>query len=323
MREKITLEDINTWLLKYGELDAPKYSMPHVDITGVLYRGNVNRVEDFISLPNGVEFTVYFENRPITEILLSEDFGDVCNLRVVTKSYYPYVNSDVRLSVPVETKHLESLEDLNGYDYGYIDTLSNVTGVINNDIHIVLSDGAIFEDCDLTFDADVTMNGELTINNSFIINNSILKFNNVNFNASNIGLDYLIVNNGTLQIRESNIESASPFILNKGDFVLEGNNINCDVINVSFIYSNNIQWNIQDNTINYSTSLEYKDFGVCFIRCNDGDYSKLIIDNNFNYENVHAIIDDINYLINGLGLCYAKLDDDTVYVKDLEVVENL
>lgn len=323
MSSRITLEDINTWLLKYGELDAPKYSMPHVNVTNVLYRGNVNRVEDFLSLPSGVEFTVYFENRPVTEIVLSEDFGDTCNLRVVTKSYYPYVNSDVRLSVPVETKHLESLEDLNSYDYGYIDSLSNVTGVIGNDIHIVLSDGAVFNNCDLTFEAVVEMEGELTVNNSYITNNSSLTFRNVSFNASDIGLDYLIRNNGFLTIRDSSVSSASPFILDNGSLVLEANIIECLSVSVPFIYSNNLDWSINGNQVEYSGVLEYNDFGVCFLRSDLENVDKLISDNSFNYDTIRVTIDDTSYILDGNGVCYTRLDDDTVYVKDLEVISNV
>ena len=120
MSDYFTLEGVNTILLKYGELDAPQYSMPHVNVIGDLYRGNRNRVEDVISLPEGVDFTVYFENRPVTEIILPRDYKDSCTLRVVTRSYYPFVNSDVEITVPVVTKHLTSLTDLNGYDYGYL-----------------------------------------------------------------------------------------------------------------------------------------------------------------------------------------------------------
>ena len=320
MTDKITLEDINTWLLKYGELDAPKYSMPHINVTGVLYRGNSNNIHDILSLPSGVEYIVYFENRPVDNIILSEDYKDACNLRIVTLSHYPYVNSDVRITIPVETKHLETLTDLNNYDYGYIDSLSNVTGVISNDIHILLEDGASFNDCNLTFDANVTMEGELTVNDSFITNNSSLTFENVSFNASDDGLDYLIVNNGSLRIMESSIESSVPFILDKGTLTLQGNTISCDTPSVPFIYSNNTDWNIKDNIVNYSPVIEYNDFGICFIRSNTEDIDKLISDNSFNYDTVKVTIDEEDYIMNGTGVCYARLDDDTIYVKDLEVI---
>ena len=320
MTDKITLEDINTWLLKYGELDAPKYSMPHINVTGVLYKGNSNNIHDILSLPSGVEYIVYFENRPVDNIILSEDYKDACNLRIVTLSHYPYVNSDVRITIPVETKHLETLTDLNNYDYGYIDSLSNVTGVISNDIHIILKEEASFNNCNLTFDANVTIEGELIINNSFITNNSSLTFENVSFNASNDDLDYLIVNNGSLEIKESYIESSVPFILDKGTLVLHGNNISCLNVSVPFIYFNNNTWDIKGNTVNYSPIVDYTDFGVCFIRSNTDNVNKLIADNTFNYDSVKVTIDNEDYLINGAGVCYAKLDDDTVYVKDLEVI---
>jgi hypothetical protein len=266
-----------------------------------------------------VEYIVYFGNRPVDEIILSEDYADSCNLRIVTLSHYPYVNSDVRITIPVETKHLESLSDLNNYDYGYIDSLTNVTGVINRDIHIILGDDASFDECKLTFDADVSMEGELTVNDSFIINNSSLTFENVSFNASDDGLDYLIVNNGSLEIRESNIESSVPFILNKGSLVLMGNSIDCLTPSVPFIYSNNNDWSIKDNTVNYSPSVEYNDFGVCFIRSDTENVDKLIRDNNFVYDTVQVTIDETDYILDGNGVCYARLDDDTVHVKDLEV----
>ena len=319
MTDKITLEDVNTWILKYGELDAPKYSMPPVLVTGVLYRGNSNRLSDVISLPFGVDYTIYYENRPVETLDLSEDYGDSCNLRIVTLSHYPYVNSDVRITVPVETKHLESLNDLNNYKYGYVDSLSNVTGIISNDIHIVLSDDAVFEDCNLTFDAIVTIEGELTVNDSFIVNNSSLSFSNVTFNSSDEGLDYLIVNNGDLRISESIINSTVPFILDKGSLVLEGCSIDCLTPSVPFIYANNTEWSISGNTVSYSETLEYNDFGVCFLRCNDFDVGKLITDNSFHYDNVKVTLEDTDYYLTGNGVCYARLDDDTVYVHNLEV----
>jgi hypothetical protein len=163
------------------------------------------------------------------------------------------------------------------------------------------------------------MEGELTVNDSFIINNSSLTFENVSFNASDDGLDYLIVNNGSLEIRESNIESSVPFILNKGSLVLMGNTIDCLTPSVPFLYSNNTDWSIKDNTVNYSPSVEYNDFGVCFIRSDTENVDKLIRDNNFVYDAVQVTIDETDYILDGNGVCYARLDDDTVHVKDLEV----
>ena len=313
-----TLEDVNTILLKYGELDAPEYSMPHIIVSSNLYRGNSNKVEDIISLPDNVEYTVYFENRPVTEINLPRDYDDTCTVRVVTQSYYPYVNSDVEISIPVETKHLTSLEHLNSYDYGYIDFLTDVHGVITNDIYIVLEDNAVFTDCDLTFDADVTLNGDLTVTNSFIVNNSILSFVNVEFISNDESKDYLIVNNGSLEIRDSVISSTIPFILDKGELILNENTINCLSPSVPFIYSNNTDYTITGNRVSYSESLEYVDFGVCFIRGNV-DISKLIKDNTFNYNNIKVTIDETDYYLTGNGVCYTLIDDDTIYVKDLEV----
>jgi hypothetical protein len=293
--------------------------MPHINVTGVLYRGNNNNIHDILDLPDGVEYIVYFGNRPVDEIILSEDYADSCNLRIVTLSHYPYVNSDVRITIPVETKHLESLSDLNNYDYGYIDSLTNITGVISNDIHIILEEDASFNDCNLTFNADVTMEGELTVNNSFIVNNSRLVFDDVSFIASDTGLDYLIMNNGSLEITGSTISSVVPFILNKSSLVLMGNTIDCLTPSVPFLYSNNTDWSIKDNTVNYSPSVEYNDFGVCFIRSDTENVDKLIRDNNFVYDTVQVTIDEDDYILDGNGVCYARLDDDTVHVKDLEV----
>lgn len=320
MTDKITLEDINTWLLKYGELDAPKYALPHVEVIGSLYRGNLNTLSDVLGLPTGVEYTVYYENRPLTELSLPVDYGDTCTLRVVTKSHYPYVNSDVKVTVPVETKHLQSLNDLNSYDYGYIDNLTGVSGSITNDITIVLEEGALLSNCSLSIDAEVTLNGELTVENTFIRNNSTLTFDNVSFTVSDTGLDYLIVNNGNLSILNSSIVSTLPFILNNGSFSLSSNTVECNNPNVPFIYSSNNDLNVQDNTVSYSSLVEYTDFGVCFIRVNDYDIDKLVYNNSFTYENVAVNIDGVDYLLNGSGVCYARLDDDTVYVKDLEVI---
>ena len=320
MSKYITLEDINTWLLKYGELDAPKYNMPHVNITGVLYKGNTNVLEDIISLPSGVEYTVYFENRPVTSVSLPRDYGDECILRIVTKSSYPYVNSDVRVSVPVEVKHLTSLEDLNNYDYGYIDTLSDVEGVISNDISIVLEDEALFDDCNLTFEADVTMTGDLTIQDSLITNNNVLTFDNVNFNITTAGKDYIIINNDNLTIKGCEVESTLPFILNKDTLTLQGNNINVLCESVPFIYSNTGDYTITNNNVEYSSTLEYEDFGVCFIRTNTINPDKLIRENSFNYPDVSVSIDQVSYIVSGEGLCYCGLDDDRIMVRELEVV---
>ena len=320
MSDYFTLEDVNTILLKYGELDAPQYSMPHVNIIGDLYRGNRNRVEDVLSLPEGVDFTVYFENRPVTEIILPRDYKDDCTLRVVTRSYYPFVDSDVEITVPVVTKHLTSLTDLNGYDYGYIDNLSNVTGVISRDIYIVLTDDASLSDCSLTINSNVTLNGSLTVSDSFIVNNSILSFDDVEFLVSDSGLDYLIVNNGNLTIMNSTVDSTLPFILNKGELELVNNILDCNCPSVPFIYSNNTNYDIKDNTVHYSDSLEYVEFGACFIRTSNADnMNRLINDNRFEYSNVKVVIDETDYYLTGNGLCYALLDDDTVYIKDLEV----
>lgn len=321
MSKHITLEDINTWILKYGELDAPKYSMPHINVTGVLYRGNNNNLYDIISLPDNVDYTIYYNNRPVETLFLPVDHtGESVTFRVVTSSSYPYVNSDVKISVGVETKHLESLEDLNKYNYGYIDSLIGVNGTISNDISISLVDDAVFSDCNLTFDANVSISGDLTINNSFITNNSRLLFEGVVFDVSDTGVKYLIVNNSNLTIRNSTISSTLPFILNKDSLVFEGNTISVLSESVPFLYSNNLDMSIIGNTVEFSSLVDYLDFGVCFIRCNDLNIDKLLIDNTFTYSNVKVTLEETDYLLNGNGVCYCKLDDDTVFIKDLEVI---
>lgn len=323
MTDKITLEDINTWALKYGEIDAPKYDLPHIELNGVLYRGNVNKLSDIIELPAGVDYTVYYDNKPVSNLNLPIDYGDTCNLRIITKSSYPYVNSDVRIIVPVETKHLESIDDLNNYDFGYIDTLNNVNGSIDNDITIILNENAVFTDCNLIINAKVTLNGDLTVNNTFIQNNVSLTLDNVIFTITDTGLDYLIVNEGNLSISNSRIVSTLPFILNKSNLVLSANIIECNNPNISFIYSNNSNVDIKGNTINYSSLVDYNDFGVCFIRCNDFDINNLLYENTFSYDTISVTIDSNEYILDGNGVCYTKIDEDTVYVKDLEVIQNV
>lgn len=313
-----TLEDVNTIILKYSGIDAPQYSMPHINIESNLYRGNANNVSDVINLPEGVEYTVYFENRPVEVINLPRDYKDTCTLRVVTMSSYPYVNSDVEITIPVVTKHLTSLNDLNNYDYGYIDILSNVTGTITNDVYILLEDNASFTGCNLTINADVTLNGDLSVSDTFIINNSSLSFEEVSFTSEETGNDYLIVNNKNMEIRNSTISSTLPFILNKGSMVLSENTFECLSVAVPFIYTNG-EYIISGNTVNYSSTVEYEEFGACFIR-GEIDTTTMIRDNTFNYSNVKVTIDEADYYLTGNGLCYALIDDDTVYVKDLEVV---
>ena len=116
------------------------------------------------------------------------------------------------------------------------------------------------------------------------------------------------------------MESTLPFILNKDTLTLQGNNINVLCESVPFIYSNTGDYTITNNNVEYSSTLEYEDFGVCFIRTNTINPDKLIRENSFNYPDVSVSIDQVSYIVSGEGLCYCGLDDDRIMVRELEVV---
>lgn len=331
----ITVEDINTILLKYCTdedygVTVPMYDVPEITF-GTLYRGNINKVEDVVSLPENIEYTVYFENKPVSEIDLPRDYEDNCRLRVVTKSYYPYVNTDVFIEVPVETKHLTTLADLNTYSYGYIDTLVEINGEITNDIYIeckglVQPHGhASLTDCNLSINGSVTFDGNIACEDSKIINDGRLEFKNadsliVDGGGSN---DYFIVNHFELYMRDINrLDVPQPFVLNSNYFAMENNIVSILNLQSAPVIYNTGEMVILNNSFTFNNNRKYNNFAVCLFRADNVDVDKLLIDNSIIYDNITANIEETEYNINGTGVCYAKIDDDTIYIKDLEVTEN-
>lgn len=329
----ITVEDINTILLKWGDVVIPPYTVhevPEITITDNLYRGNSNPVTDIISLPTNIEYTVYFENKPVTEIDLPRDYGDTCRLRVVSKSYYPYVNIDVFIEVPVVTKHLTTLEDLNTYRYGYIDNLANINGEINNNIYIECRkrsglSTSVVDECNLTVTGNVTFNGDLYFLSSKITNNGTLEFMNANkITFSGSSTDYYITNHFELKMHDiGNIDITQPFVLNNNYFAIENNTLRIAYNNPAPAIYNTGDLIAVNNNFRYDWDHQYNNFSVCLFRADNVDIDKLLTDNGIIYDNITATIEETMYTINGTGVCYAKIDDDTIYIKNLEVTEDV
>jgi hypothetical protein len=329
----ITVEDINTILLKWGGGVIPSYTVhevPEITVTDDLYRGNSNPIDEFISLPETVEFTVYFENRPVESVDLPRDYGDTCRLRVVTKSYYPYVDIDVFIDVPVVTKHLTTLEDLNKYSYGYIAGLREIDGEINNNIYIKCrtsggGNTSLVDECNFVINGDVTFDGGILFYASKITNNGRLEFKNAGiFRAyGGGGNDYCIVNHFELYMKDiTRLDIDQPFVLNSNYFAMENNIVSItNLQSVPAIY-NTGEMVILNNSFTFNKhGLEYDNFAVCLFRSDKIDVDKLLIDNGIIYDNITATIEETTYNITGTGICYAKIDDDTIYIKNLEVTE--
>ena len=310
----ITLEDINTWILKYMDNTEPIiHSAPLVTANHSLYRGNTNDITNLITLPSdGMEYTISYQGKPLTNTLyIPETFeDDEIRLRITTKSYEPYIGLDIHINVPVTTKEITSLDDLNTYSYGEVTVLSNLTGSIVNDIHLV---GGTIEDCNLTFNGNVILEN-MEITGTQITNNQTLTVKDCNLTPTND--KFLIDNNSILNVEGCESEEAQNLILNKNTLNLTGNNLSFDSTrNYPCIHSETYP-NITGNTFTYDTSTE--GYGICIIRTNTINTSHFLSQNHTVYDCTYTN-NETTYNVSGEGIAYCLIDDDIIKFIQLEV----
>ena len=298
-------------------------SCPHITPIKSLYRGNNNSLTDLIDLPlDEIEYSIYYQGKKLDEDLFipREYSEDSIRLRVVTKSYEPYVGTDVFIDVPVETKLLTTIEDLNTYNYGCIDLLEDITGEINNDIIIVKQDNTSgLSHCNLTINGNVEFRDLQYIEQTLIINNSNLKITDADINSKyHTGFEW--VNNGTLTLDNVTIHTPSGFILNNNKLVLV-NSVITDKTrtpkNLPVIHSTTNDYIITDNTFEFNQN-SHEGYNICIIRCNDFDANTFIAKNNLVYD-CNYTYDDSSYHITGSGVAYCEIDKDTIIFNNLEV----
>lgn len=310
----ITLEDINTWILKYIDNEEPIiHSAPMVTANHNLYRGNTNDITNLITLPDeDMEYTVSYQGKPLNDTLyIPEDYDDdEIRLRITTKSYEPYIGLDIHINVPVTTKEITSLNDLNTYSYGEVTVLSDLTGSIVNDIHLV---GGTIEDCNLTFTGNVILEN-MEITGTQITNNQTLTVKDCNLTPTND--KFLFDNNGTLTVENCESEEAQNLILNKSTLNLTNNNLGFDSTrNYPCIHSETYP-NITGNTFTYDTSTE--GYGICIIRTNNINTSHFLSTNHTAYDCTYTN-NETTYNVNGEGIAYCLIDDDIIKFIQLEV----
>ena len=310
----ITLEDINTWILKYVDNEEPIiHSAPLVTANHSLYRGNTNDITNLITLPDeDMKYTVSYQGKPLNDTLyIPEDYDDdEIRLRIVTKSYEPYIGLDIYITAPVETKIITNLDDLNTYTYGEVTVLSNLTGSIVNDIHLV---GGTIEDCNLTLNGNVILE-DMSITGSQITNNSTLTVTNCTLTPTDD--KFLFDNNGTLTVKNCESEEAQNLILNKSTLNLTSNTLSFDSTrNYPCIHSETYP-NITGNTFTYDNNTI--GYGICIIRTNNINTAQFLSTNTTNY-NCTYTNDENTYQVTGEGLAYCNIDQDTITFTQLEV----
>lgn len=318
MTDKITLEDINTILLKFDNSEVNMHSAPHITVSGHLLRGNVTSVDGLISLPDdNIEYDIYYQGKRVDEIELPRDAPDYVQVRVVTKSYEPYVGVDVLVNIFVMTPIITNINDLNTYKYGCPSPFPyNIEGEVNNDI---LIEGDITRN--MLQNWNITINGEVTFKNiiqirdsSFIINNE-LTVNDIEVNL--IGDYFTFINNGRLTLNNIEIANGSQgVILNNNHLEVYDSNFVMDSdANQPVIHSTTDDIILKGNIFNCTNATGY---GVCIIRANDYNTDQFLLDNTTDYDCTYTN-DDTEYTVTGNGIAYCRIDEDTIYFKQLEV----
>ena len=308
-------------------------SCPPITIEKELYKGNNNSLDDLISLPSDdIEYKIYYNGKELKDnIFIPRDYDeDTIHLRVVTKSYEPYIGTDVFIDVPVTRKLLTTLEDLNTYSYGRTNGLSNITGEINNDITIISSRETLFDNCNLTINGNVIIKNPRIIRDTKITNNGYLELipptseSMINIRFQDGEENFKWVNNGELIIDRASIDNNSGFVLNNGEISI----INSEIDNISspyallpFCHSTTDTFELKNNTFLFN-DVGYSGYDLCIIRCNNFDADKFISENTTDYDCIY-INDNKTYAITGNGVAYCLIDEDTLRFKNLEVNENV
>ena len=301
--------------------------IPHIEIINPVYKGNNNQISDIIQLPSeNIEYNIYYQGKDVTESLeLPIDYAkDSVDLRIVTKSYEPYIGMDIFMTVPVETKELNSIEDLNNYSYGFISEISDLTGELNNPIVICANSNSIIENCKLTINNEVIFKSEgdnryIRFIGTKLINNASLTLSGVYIsNNETKNKEYDIINNENLIIKSSEIYKTG--ILNNNRLELENSQINPTEFKEPFIYSSTDDYSLIGNYFDYNVAPEVSE-DVCVIRCSDFNAEKFLIENNTDYD-CDVEFDNKYIHFYGNGVAWLNINENVIHTINLTVNED-
>jgi hypothetical protein len=284
------------------------YQPPVIRNINPAYIGNNNNIFDLIECP--VEFSVYYNNKPVTNIFIPQDTEkESIRVKVVTKSMYPYIPTEKWITIPLEYKSYTNVSDLNKYNYIRLD--SNVTG----ETWEITEDVTLFSTDNKLSNVKIVNNGVLSFDNVDLEDCKIYNENKVNI-IENENTDLYVVNNGTLTITGTVIDT--PTIINNSSLDLIENTITTQdkTEDLPLIHSSTNNYKIMGN--NFTLDNDYTNNSLMIIRASNVDKEVLTRDNTFDY-NAELTIDDTTYNVTGNGVAYGKIDDDTVYFYHLEV----
>ena len=235
----------------------------------------------------------------------------------VTISEYPYIPSEKYVEVRTAYKYLSDLSEI--ADYSYL--MLNEDLEFTHDERIVIDGTCTINSAGhIISDAYFEVTGNLTFENvifdcPFIYVDGQVTFKDCIFRNSNDEIDYMIVNNGTVMFNQSTIQD-NGYIVNNSNLRVTSSTLTIKnkVMDLPFIHNIGTV-NITANEISYTDT--YDSNNIMFIRGID-DVDGLIKNNTFDYDAVLNIDEDI-YTVDGSGVCYGNIDDDTLKFKDLEV----
>lgn len=315
------------------DIDINKiYEPPIISVTNPVYIGNSNPLSNVLSLPDGVDYTVYYHGKSVDTVSIPSNAvdGSSIRLKIVTKSSYPYIPSEQYVNVPVTYKYYETMEDFENFNYIIINSditwsstfdrnftkdgvlLSTNNSSISKKSSTKYGKLVIHPNVEFTF-KDLTMNGVIILNKGTLILDNCYLHHWVTSKAK-------IINEGKLIIKNSILRQTN--IINNGTLILE--NSSCNLISAAsspdlpFIHNTG---SIQTKDNNFKVLDDgYNGFNIVIIRSNDLNVNQLLENNSFEYDAVLSL-NETSYTVKGQGLTYAYLDDDTIRFKDLEVSE--
>ena len=278
------------------------YSPPLWNIVEPFYIGCKNTIEDKIT--SDVELTTYINNKTETEYYIPLDYNkDYLNVRLTSKSQFPYLPMDITTQIPIITKEINNVNDLGKYEYSKLvtdfDGHGNITfeSAINSRLNL---------NSHRLKKIDFTVENELNIENGQImeakfVNDGVSLLQNVSFT------DLTIINNGVLTVSESFVFHTN--IINNGELIIKDSYVTLtdEDKDMPFIH-NTGTYSLLNNDI--LSAGEFDNNSVIFIR--SGNVDNILANNHFVYD-----ITFDNYHISGNGFIYSNIDDDTIILKNL------
>ena len=279
-----------------------------------LYRGTNNPLHN-----KTYDYPTIFEynNKIVEEIYIDKEHGDTLLLRV----RHPYTinsNEEFKYMIPftVENKVIETTNDLNGFDYGRIGRMDEVTAIIDKGKEFY---GSVNSQ---VLNSDLTVNAELVLTNVLLEDNKLVNNNFIEFKGCTIrntrNDELFIENNGRLIFNRCTIENIHIFNIDTANIEFRECNIRINdfnELNLPLLYSNNNNVRFVGCNILVEYTGTDLSFNYCLYRANQ-EIKNILINNTVKYN-----ITGNNHSITGDGYLYCLIDEKKIQNKGLIIGE--